>query len=102
MPLSLVVLLGASSIAAQKERAPVDLPGTIPDPGAKVEMFESTSLDRFLRRARRFLERRDYAGAIEVLQSVVEGRTGEFADPEEEARKKKEEEEKAKAAAKAK
>lgn len=102
LPLSLVVLLGASSIAAQKERAPVDLPGTIPDPGAKVEMFESTSLDRFLRRARRFLERRDYAGAIEVLQSVVEGRTGEFADPEEEARKKKEEEEKAKAAAKAK
>ncbi len=38
-------------------------------------MFESPNLDRFLRRARQFLEEEKYQEAIQVLQAVVEGRT---------------------------
>ena len=49
--------------------------GDIVDEGANVEMFESPNLDRFLRRARQFLDEDKYPEAIQVLQSVIEGRT---------------------------
>lgn len=45
------------------------------DGGAPVEMFENANLDRYLRRAETFLERSDFAAAIQVLQDVAEGRT---------------------------
>ena len=43
--------------------------------GVAVEMFENPNLDRFLRKAQSFLELENYAGAIEVLQDVIEGHT---------------------------
>lgn len=46
-----------------------------PDDGPAVEMFESPNLDRFLRRARQFLQEEKFAEAILVLQAVIEGRT---------------------------
>ena len=45
------------------------------DEGKLVEMYESPNLDRFLRRARQFLDEEKYQQAIQVLQSVIEGRT---------------------------
>ena len=45
------------------------------DSGPPVELFESPNLDRFVRRARQFLTEERFADAIQVLQSVVEGRT---------------------------
>jgi tetratricopeptide (TPR) repeat protein len=45
------------------------------DAGQPVEMFESPNLDRFLRRARQFLQEEKYQEAILVLQTVIEGRT---------------------------
>lgn len=45
------------------------------DDGRLVEMYESPNLDRFLRRARQFLDEEKYQEAIQVLQSVIEGRT---------------------------
>ncbi len=45
-----------------------------PDLGIRAQLIESPNLDRFLRRAQDFLERRDYDGAIRVLQDAVEGR----------------------------
>ena len=45
------------------------------DPGIPVEILESPNIDRYLRRAQDFLARDDYAGAIKILQVVVEGRT---------------------------
>lgn len=50
------------------------------DPGVQVEMFENQNLDRFVRKARDFLGRKDYAGAIQVLQDVIEGKTIEAVD----------------------
>ncbi len=45
------------------------------DGGVAVDLFESPNLDRFLRRAEQFLGEEKFPEAIEVLQSVVEGRT---------------------------
>ena len=45
------------------------------DSGPSVEMFESPNLDRFVRRARRFLDEERFEDAISVLQSVLDGRT---------------------------
>ncbi|MFM1874129.1 MAG: hypothetical protein RL398_3551 [Planctomycetota bacterium] len=45
------------------------------DRGAPVELFENANLDRYLRRAEAFLQRADFAAAIQVLQDVAEGRT---------------------------
>ena len=53
--------------------------------GVPVEMFESPNLDRFVRRARRFLDEERYEDAIAVLQSVIEGRTLEAEPTEVEA-----------------
>lgn len=50
------------------------------DPGVPVEMFENQNLDRFVRKARDFLARKDFAGAIQVLQDVIEGKTIESVD----------------------
>ena len=50
------------------------------DPGVQVEMFENQNLDRFVRKARDFLGRKDFAGAIQVLQDVIEGKTIEAVD----------------------
>lgn len=50
------------------------------DPGVPVEMFENQNLDRFVRKARDFLARKDFAGAIQVLQDVIEGKTVEAVD----------------------
>ena len=68
------------------------MPGAIAVPakeeletGVPVEMFESPNLDRFVRRARRFLDEERYEDAIAVLQSVVEGRTLEAEPTEAEA-----------------
>jgi len=47
------------------------------DPGMTVEMFDNPNLDSYLRRSRSLLERRDFTGAIELLQDVIEGRTVE-------------------------
>ena len=44
------------------------------DSGIAVKMFESPTLDRFLRKAQEFLDRDDFGGAIQVLQDVLEGR----------------------------
>lgn len=52
------------------------------DIGPNVEMFESPNLDRFLRRARQFLQEEKYQEAILVLQTVVEGRTLEATSPD--------------------
>ncbi len=82
-----------AALAAQQVRvvAPIGAIGTpatsaSDDAGIPVEMFENPNLDRYLRRAQSFLERRDYSAAIEVLQDVVEGRTVEVvaARPDEE------------------
>lgn len=51
------------------------------DDGVTVEMFESPNLDRFLRRAREFLDEEKYLEAIQVLQAVIEGRTLEATLP---------------------
>jgi len=45
-----------------------------PDLGLRAQLIESPNLDRFLRKSEEFLDRRDYAGAITVLQDAVEGR----------------------------
>lgn len=47
------------------------------DPGTRVEMFVNANIDRYLDRARSFLDRGDYTAAVEVLQDVIEGRTVE-------------------------
>lgn len=76
-------LLGAVWLPAQQVRAVVPMgtvatpAATADEPGVPVEMFENPNLDRYLRRAQAFLERQDYAAAIQVLQDVVEGRTVE-------------------------
>lgn len=49
-------------------------PQDTPELGVKAQLIESPNLDRFLRRSQEFLERRDYAGAISVLQDAIEGR----------------------------
>ena len=81
---------GASELVAQQPRVLAPLAGLrlVQDPekppetseeegyfGPTVRMFENDNVDRFLRKARTFLEGDDFAGAIEVLQNVVEGRT---------------------------
>ncbi|MBL8727111.1 MAG: PQQ-like beta-propeller repeat protein [Planctomycetes bacterium] len=78
------VLLGAVVVPAQQVQAVVPIgaviqpaSGASDDSGVPVEMFENPNLDRYLRRAQAFLEREDYAAAIQVLQDVVEGRTVE-------------------------
>ena len=45
------------------------------DLGRAPKMLQSPNVDRFLRRAQDFLSRDDFAGAIQILQDVVEGRT---------------------------
>lgn len=45
-----------------------------PDLGVRAQLIESPNLDRFLRRSQDFLDRRDFAGAISVLQDAIEGR----------------------------
>ena len=86
--LALVLSAGVNELASQRVRvrAPLVLAGAqgAQDPGTPVEMFESSNLDRFLRRAQDFLGRQDYSNAIKVLQNIVEGRTTAFvAEPEE-------------------
>lgn len=52
------------------------------DPGVAVEVVENDDLNRYLRRAQAFLDRQDYAQAIELLQELIEGRSIEVvADP---------------------
>ena len=54
------------------------------DSGVAVRMFESPTLDRFLRKAQDFLGRDDHAGAIKVLQDVLTGEIhGDSGSPEE-------------------
>jgi len=75
----------ATGVAAQQVRVAPQLGVLRPagnaqaaeDPGTVVEMFENPNLDNYLRRARSLLDRRDFTGAIELLQDVVEGRTVE-------------------------
>ncbi|MEO6595815.1 MAG: PQQ-binding-like beta-propeller repeat protein [Planctomycetota bacterium] len=87
VPLGPALLLGSilagTTATAQRLRAvaPVGV-GAPPavvgdDSGVPVELFENPNLDRYLRRAQDFLARENYAGAIEVLQDVIEGRTVE-------------------------
>jgi hypothetical protein len=57
-----------------------DEPGAGQDPGPPVHLVQSPNLDRFLHKARSFLERDDYGGAITVLQHVLEGRVTRDAD----------------------
>jgi outer membrane protein assembly factor BamB len=77
------VLLLATAAPGQQVKALVPLgtvaapAGVVDDNGEPVEMFENPNLDRYLRRAPAFLEREDYAAAIQVLQDVVEGHTVE-------------------------
>ena len=73
------VLALAAGATAQRD-APVVLRGGLviqQDPqaqtGAAVRMFESPTLDRFLRKAQECLGRDDHTGAIMVLQDVLEG-----------------------------
>ncbi len=58
-------------------------PQTQTDLGRAPKMLQSPNVDRFLRRAQDFLSRDDFAGAIQILQDVVEGRT--LIDPAAEA-----------------
>jgi outer membrane protein assembly factor BamB len=75
-----LALLLASAPAAQNvpPRAPPPIPTPRPLPdgveGPAVRMVQSADLDRYLRKAQEALERGDVEAAIEVLQSVVEGR----------------------------
>ena len=79
----LAVALAVAGVCAQQVRvvAPVAVGhahaggSATDDHGAAVEMFENANLDRYLRRAEAFLERADFAAAIQVLQDVAEGRT---------------------------
>ncbi len=82
----LALLVGGLAVAAsipaqiRIERVAIPAPGTQPaeeepDDGVRVQMFESASLDRYLRKSREFLQREDYVGAIRLLQDVIEGRT---------------------------
>ncbi len=81
--LAAAVLLGAVALPGQQVRAVVPLGTVAPaapaasndDGGVPVEMFENPNLDRYLRRAQAFLQREDYAAAIQVLQDVVDGHT---------------------------
>ncbi|MFK7739433.1 MAG: PQQ-binding-like beta-propeller repeat protein [Planctomycetota bacterium] len=68
-------------------RAPQKAANADEDPGVIVEMFENPNLDRYLHRAREFLDRSAYSQAIDVLQDVIEGRTVEVVAlrPEDEA-----------------
>ncbi len=77
--LALALSAGVNSLAGQRVRAPLVMGQGVQDPGTPVEMFESSNLDRFLRRAQDFLGRQDYSNAIKVLQNIVEGRTTTFA-----------------------
>ncbi len=54
-----------------------------PELGVRAQLIESPNLDRFLRRAQEFLDRREFAGAISVLQDAIEGRVvrGEVGPP---------------------
>ncbi|MCK5944136.1 MAG: PQQ-binding-like beta-propeller repeat protein [Planctomycetes bacterium] len=78
-------VLCAAGLSAQQVRVAPQLgalgPGEVSepgeDPGTIVEMFENPNLDNYLRRSQSLLEREDYAGAIELLQDVIEGRTVE-------------------------
>ncbi len=81
--LACAALLSAA-VAAQQLRAAPQLgalgpaaPTADEDPGAPVEMFENPNLDNYLRRSQALLERGDFAGAIELLQDVIEGKTVE-------------------------
>jgi len=83
-----VLAVAALAVAAQAQQVRAEAPvGAIAkpaavadppdDPGVPVEMFENSNLDRYLRRAKQFLEREDFPQAIEVLQEVIEGRIDE-------------------------
>ncbi len=84
------VSIGGVSLPAQQVRVEAPL-GAIAAPapagladdeeGVPVELFENPNLDRYLRRAQAFLDREDYAAAIQVLQDVVDGRTVEVVGP---------------------
>lgn len=85
-PVTFLVAVALSAIAAPAQQVRAVAPiGTVATPpngandekGVPVEMFENPNLDRYLHRAQSFLEREDYAAAIQVLQDVVEGRTVE-------------------------
>jgi outer membrane protein assembly factor BamB/tetratricopeptide (TPR) repeat protein len=82
-----MILALPAAICAQRVRVQAPIGGAIEtqgrsgDDGQPVEMFESPNLDRFLRRAREFLEQEKYQEAIQVLQSVIEGRTLEAIAP---------------------
>ncbi len=65
-------------------------PSVQKDPGVPVQMLKSPNIDRFLFRAQDFLSREDYAGAIQILQDVVEGGTLEEPVVADEAAKPKE------------
>jgi tetratricopeptide (TPR) repeat protein len=90
----LIAVLAAASLSAQV-RVRVEAGGRMvmvapegagaADGGVPVQMFESPNLDRYLRKAQDLIARADHAGAIKVLQDVVEGRTlfdaGALAEP---------------------
>lgn len=66
----------AGQVAVRAERVVlVDQAGGGVASGAPVQMFESPNLDRYLRKAQDLIGREDFAGAIKVLQDIVEGRT---------------------------
>ncbi len=83
--LACAALLAAAAAAQQLRAAPQicvigpSAAASTPDedPGAPVEMFENPNLDNYLRRSQSLLERGDFAGAIGLLQDVIEGRTVE-------------------------
>jgi len=83
--LACAALLAAAAAAQQLRAAPQigvigpSAAASTPDedPGAPVEMFENSNLDNYLRRSQSLLERGDFAGAIGLLQDVIEGRTVE-------------------------
>jgi outer membrane protein assembly factor BamB len=87
----------AAALPAQQVRATAPIGALVPatqgpggpspddDPGTSVDMFDNDNIDRYLRASQRFLKREDYAGAINLLQQVIEGRFQVVADtgPEE-------------------
>jgi len=78
---ALAVAVQAQQVRAEAPVGAIARPGAVADapddPGVPVEMFENGNLDRYLRRAKQFLEREDFTQAIAVLQDVIEGRTNE-------------------------
>ncbi len=75
-----VLQVQAPAVIGQGPAAPAGSAGDGDDVGVTVEMFENPNLDRYLRKAHRFLDAKDYLAAITVLQDVIEGRTLEVVE----------------------